>query len=82
MRVSSDIEPHRLKNRYHISNVGSHDVTARIRDALAPLTDISRSKFFPVVLKNAYTSFTLVDFFALTKCQRSLDRFLGTLGHN
>src|SRR5262245_63191275 len=68
--ISADIEPHRFENSCnHILNVSSHYVTAGIRDSLAPLSDISRSKLFPVFLENTHTSFTLVDFFAVTKCQ-------------
>src|SRR5262245_23478036 len=70
VRISSDIELHRFKNsRNHIANISSHHVTARIRDSLAPLTDVFRSKPFPVPLENAHTSLALVDFFAVTKCQ-------------
>src|SRR6266699_1816747 len=68
--ISSDVELHRFQNSGNrIAHVSSHDVTTRIRDSLAPLADISRSKRFPVLLENAYTSFTLVDLFSLTKGQ-------------
>src|SRR5262245_40028469 len=60
--IPSDIQPHRFKNSCNrIAYVSSHHVTARIRDSLAPFTDISRSKPFPVRLENAHTSFALVD---------------------
>src|SRR5262245_52418873 len=73
--ISSDIEPHGLKDSYnHIAHVSSHHITARIRDSLAPLTHIFGSKPFPVCLKNTHTSFALVDFFAVPEFQRYLHR--------
>ena len=69
--IASDIDPHRFHDsRDHIANITSDDMTARIRDSLAPLRDISGSKGFPVLLQNAHPRFTLVDLFSATKCQR------------
>src|SRR5262249_8695146 len=68
--ISSDVEPHCFQNSCnHIPNVSSHNVTARVRDSLAPLTNISRSKPSPVLLENAYAGFTLIDLFSFTKSQ-------------
>src|SRR5262245_18376595 len=68
--ISSDIEPHRFQNSSnHIANVSIHDVMAGVRDSLAPLRDISRSKLLPVASENIHTSFALVDFLAVMKSQ-------------
>src|SRR5262245_64259515 len=58
--IPSDIESQRFKNSCNrIAYISSDHITGRIRDSLPPFVNISRSKFFPVLLENVHTSFTL-----------------------
>ena len=77
--IPADIEPYRFKNSCnHIVYISSHHVSAGICNSLTPFPGIPRSKPFPVLLENAYTSFTLIDLVAATKCYRCHRRSIKT----
>src|SRR5262245_41946269 len=68
--ISFDVEPNSFQDSgNNIVDISSHHISAGVCDSLVPLRDIFRSKFFPVLLENSYTSFPLVDLFAPAKCQ-------------